>query len=58
MEQTPLEIIESGDMIQIVDNGLKIRLVKTKYATHAVDTVEDRGHVEELMKNDHPGEVV
>ena len=30
MGQTPLEIIESVDMMRIVENGLKIRMVKTK----------------------------
>jgi 3-deoxy-manno-octulosonate cytidylyltransferase (CMP-KDO synthetase) len=52
MKQTPLEIIESVDMMRIVENGLKIRMIKTKYATHAVDTLEDLHHVEELMGND------
>lgn len=52
MGQTPLEIIESVDMMRIVENGLKIRMVKTKYTTHAVDTVDDLHHVEELMKSD------
>lgn len=52
MEQTPLEIIESVDMMRIVENGLKIRMVKTKFTTHAVDTVDDLSHVEELMADD------
>ena len=52
MEQTPLEIIESVDMMRIVENGLKIRMIKTRFSTHAVDTLEDLRHVEELMAND------
>lgn len=52
MEQTPLEIIESVDMMRIVENGLKIRMIRTKYATHAVDTLEDLRHAEALMAND------
>ena len=52
MEQTPLEIIESVDMMRIVENGLKIKMVKTKYSTHAVDTKDDLHHVEALMNND------
>ncbi|MFQ6757698.1 MAG: 3-deoxy-manno-octulosonate cytidylyltransferase [Deltaproteobacteria bacterium] len=52
MSQTPLEIIESVDMMRIVENGIKIRMIKTKYETHAVDTAADLHHVEELMKED------
>ena len=52
MAQTPLEIIESVDMMRIVENGIKIRMIKTKYETHAVDTAADLHHVEELMKED------
>ena len=52
MEPTPLEIIESVDMMRIVENGLKVRMIKTKYATHAVDTADDLHHVEVLMAAD------
>lgn len=52
MEQTPLEIIESVDMMRIVENGIKIRMVKTKFSTHAVDTIEDLRRVEKLMADD------
>lgn len=52
MEPTPLEIIESVDMMRIVENGLKVRMVQTKYTTHAVDTTDDLHHVEALMAND------
>lgn len=52
MEQTPLEIIESVDMLRILENGMKIRMIKTRFSTHAVDTAEDLKHVEALMEND------
>lgn len=52
MEQTPLEIIESVDMLRIVENGIKVRMVRTNFETHAVDTPEDLAYVENLMKND------
>jgi len=52
MAQTPLEIIESVDMMRIVENGIKVRMIKTAYETHAVDTIADLQHVEELMKED------
>lgn len=53
MKQTPLEIIESVDMMRIVENGLKIRMVRTKFNTHAVDTTDDLLLVEQLMEIDH-----
>lgn len=52
MDQTPLEIIESVDMMRIVENGLKIRMIQTEYSTHAVDTERDLRRVEELMADD------
>jgi hypothetical protein len=39
-------------MIQIVENGLNIRMITTKYATHAIDIAKDLRQVEELMEND------
>ncbi|MCF7822819.1 MAG: 3-deoxy-manno-octulosonate cytidylyltransferase [Candidatus Marinimicrobia bacterium] len=52
MEQTPLEIIESVDMLRIIENGMKVKMVFTEHETYAVDTLGDLLHVEELMKND------
>ena len=52
MEPTPLEITESVDMMRILENGLKVRMVPTSSNTYAVDTEKDLSHVEELMKND------
>ena len=51
MEPTPLEISESIDMLRIIENGLNIRMVQTKYNTKAVDTKEDLIEVEKLVKN-------
>ena len=50
MEPTPLEILESVDMLRIVENGLKVRMIPTEYQTHAVDTKEDLVKVEEMMQ--------
>jgi len=50
MEPTPLEILESIDMLRIVENGLKVRMIPTEYQTHAVDTKEDLVKVEEMMQ--------
>jgi 3-deoxy-manno-octulosonate cytidylyltransferase (CMP-KDO synthetase) len=49
MNPTPLEITESVDMIRILEHGLNVRMVPTKFNTQAVDTVEDLLKVEKLM---------
>ncbi len=50
--QTPLEIIESVDMLRLVENGLKVRMVSTGAATWSVDTVQDLRRVEQAMMCD------
>jgi 3-deoxy-manno-octulosonate cytidylyltransferase (CMP-KDO synthetase) len=52
MEPTPLEIIESVDMMRILENGGKVKMVPTEYSTKAVDTKEDLDKVCEMMKED------
>ena len=52
MEPTPLEIIESVDMMRIIENGMKVKMVETKFITKAVDTQEDLKRVECMMIND------
>jgi len=52
MEQTPLEIIESVDMMRILENGMKVKMVFTKHESYAVDTKEDLENVIEKMKSD------
>lgn len=52
MEPTPLEIIESVDMMRILENGMKVKMVPTSYITKAVDTKEDLDKVCEIMKQD------
>lgn len=52
MKPTPLEIIESVDMMRILEHGLKIRMIPTRYATAAVDTPADLERVEKLMAKD------
>ncbi len=55
LKSTPLEISESIDMLRILEYGLKVKMVPTKYQTHAVDTIDDLKRVEKLMKQ-HKGE--
>jgi len=49
MIPTPLEIAESVDMMRIIEHGIKVRMIPTKYSTHAVDTEEDLKIVEKFM---------
>lgn len=50
LKPTPLEIIESIDMMRILEHGKKVRMVPTKYHTNPVDTKDDLLHVEKLMR--------
>ncbi len=53
MKPTPLEIIESVDMMRILENGQKVKMIPTKHKTKAVDTLEDLEKVIQIMKNDN-----
>ncbi|MFW9986095.1 MAG: 3-deoxy-manno-octulosonate cytidylyltransferase [Candidatus Odinarchaeota archaeon] len=50
--ETPLERIESVDMNRIIENGDKVRMVKTNAISFSVDTEEDRANVEKKMIGD------
>ncbi|HIW00800.1 MAG TPA: 3-deoxy-manno-octulosonate cytidylyltransferase [Candidatus Desulfovibrio intestinipullorum] len=52
MEESPLEIIESVDMMRILEHGDKVRMVPTSFRTWSVDTPEDLARVEKLMTGD------
>ena len=52
MEQTQLEIIESVDMMRVLENGIKIKMVYIKENNFSVDTQDDLENVIELMKKD------
>lgn len=52
LSPTPLEIIESVDMLRAIEHGYKVKMVKTQYETYSVDTLEDLKYVEEIMKTD------
>ena len=52
LEPTPLERVESVDMLRILEHGYKVKMVLTKFETYSVDTPEDLRFVEEQMKND------
>jgi 3-deoxy-manno-octulosonate cytidylyltransferase (CMP-KDO synthetase) len=52
LEQTPLEKVESIDLLRFLENGYDIRMVKTEGELHSVDTPEDHELVNELMEDD------
>lgn len=47
---TPLEAVESIDMLRFLEHGMEVRMVETDVDTHAVDTPEDLVVVERLMR--------
>jgi 3-deoxy-manno-octulosonate cytidylyltransferase (CMP-KDO synthetase) len=52
MEPTPLEIIESVDMMRVLENGGRVKMCETKFKTKAVDSKEDLDLVIKIMKTD------
>ncbi|MDR2124117.1 MAG: 3-deoxy-manno-octulosonate cytidylyltransferase [Desulfovibrio sp.] len=52
MPESPLEIIESVDMLRILENGGTVRMAYISERTLSVDTPEDLKRVRELMLND------
>lgn len=49
---TPLEIAESVDMNRFLEHGVPVRMVETRFRTHAVDTPADLALVEGWMRDD------
>lgn len=52
LSPTPLEAIESVDMLRVLEHGYEVRMVSTPFATIGVDTPEDLEHAIELMRED------
>ena len=52
MEQTPLEIVESVDMMRILENGMKVKMIFTEENTYAVDTQADLDNVIDKIQED------
>ena len=52
MPETPLERIESVDMMRILEHGDQVRMVMTDAETFSVDTPEDLERVVKLMERD------
>lgn len=49
---TPLEKLESVDMLRLLEHGYRVKMVKTPFNTQAVDTQADLERVASLMEND------
>lgn len=52
LNSTPLEIVESVDMLRVLEHGYKVKMVLTKFDTYSVDTIDDLKKVEKLMASD------
>jgi 3-deoxy-manno-octulosonate cytidylyltransferase (CMP-KDO synthetase) len=49
---TPLEIIESVDMLRVLEHGYRVKMIRTGYSTYSVDTKEDLEFVSKCMQDD------
>ncbi|MEO8766785.1 MAG: 3-deoxy-manno-octulosonate cytidylyltransferase [Nitrosospira sp.] len=52
LPSTPLEQLESVDMLRLLEHGYRVKMVKTKFSTQAVDTQADLERVAGLMEAD------
>ena len=52
LEQTPLDRIESHELLRVLENGYKIQGVKVESSAISVDTPEDLEYVRSAMEND------
>jgi len=52
LSPTPLETIESIDMLRVLGHGYRVKMVKTDLYTHSVDTPQDLKSVENLIQQD------
>ncbi len=49
---TPLEVIESVDMMRVIEHGLPLRVVRTSVETIGVDTEADLLRAEDVLRRD------
>ena len=52
LDPTPLEIIESVDMMRVIEHGYRVKMVPTKFESYSVDTPDDLKRVGKIMEND------
>ncbi len=51
IKETPTEKYESIDMMRLLENGINIKMVETKFLSQSVDTLKDLILVRKLLKN-------
>ena len=51
MPPTPLEIAESVDMMRVLENGYKVKMVPTNYESYSIDVDDDKKRVEKYLSN-------
>ena len=49
---TPLEQLESIDMLRLMEHGFRVKMVQTEFNSQAVDTEADLARVAKLMESD------
>ncbi len=49
MQPSPLEIAESVDMLRVMENGYKVKMVPTKHESYSIDVDKDKIRVEEYL---------
>jgi len=49
---SPLEEIESVDMLRVIEHGMKVKMIRSNHETYSVDTENELMFVENLMKKD------
>jgi 3-deoxy-manno-octulosonate cytidylyltransferase (CMP-KDO synthetase) len=47
---SPLEIVESVDMMRVLENGFHVTMVPTKHESYSIDVDSDKKRVEEYLK--------
>jgi len=52
LKPTPLELVESVDMMRAVEHGYRVKLVETKHQMIGVDVPSDVQRVEEVLSSD------
>ncbi len=52
LPKTPFELVESVDMLRLVEHGYRILAIPTNYETVGVDIVEDVARVEHILRTD------
>jgi len=52
LEETPLVLAESIDMLRLLEHGYDVKIVETERKVHAVDTEADHERVNHMMEKD------